>query len=322
MKRDHIYLVVIVFLSIALMFTYKNDFFNELASGAIGTILTVVITMLLLNKQTETESLKDKSSKIFEKKLEIYDEFLKKLSQIIQDSKIDDKEENELLFQLAIIEQHTKGDNTDEISKQLNNIIALLKPNENDEVNIDKEELSKSLFTIVGIFQIELYDKKLRTTDLTILNSNVKSLINEIEASKEKWSKVIFDDFENYKAGQKLRGTTNEILELIKFIDSDIRKTFENTQIRMSNTHYAFFIGAPGKGNRYFGVSPEKNKLRIGFPKNLVDTIPSNAIIRPSWPDTFSIYITTVEEYQNQIKELTNKNYDNVLLKLVEKNNQ
>lgn len=86
----------------------------------------------------------------------------------------------------------------------------------------------------------------------------------------------------------------------------------------MSNTHYAFFIGTPGRGNRFFGVSPEKNKLRISFPKQITDTIPSNAKITPSWPDLFTIYITTKEEYQNQIKELAQKNFTYIQTKLNE----
>lgn len=183
------------------MYTFRTGFPYELASGAIETILTIIITMLLLKKQTENETEREKTSKVFEKKLEIYDKFLKTLRDIIQDKKIDDKEENELLFQLAIIETHTKGIHTDEISKQLNNIIALLKPNENDEVVINKNELSTNLFGIVGVFQQELYGIKLRTTDLTILNSNVKTIIAEIQESKEKWAKITYNDFDNYKKG-------------------------------------------------------------------------------------------------------------------------
>ena len=90
MKKNQIYLLfVITILSIAFIYSFRTDFPHELASGAIGAILTVIVTMFLLEKQTGSEEIKAKNSKVFEKKLEIYDEFLKLLHKIILDKKID-----------------------------------------------------------------------------------------------------------------------------------------------------------------------------------------------------------------------------------------
>ncbi|MEI6766896.1 MAG: hypothetical protein WCM76_14800, partial [Bacteroidota bacterium] len=106
---------IILVLSFSLMYAFKSDFPYALASGAIGAILTIAVTMLLLNKQSETEESKEKNSKIFEKKLDVYHEFIRSLETIIQDRKItigEDGEKDELaslLFQLAQVRMHGKN---------------------------------------------------------------------------------------------------------------------------------------------------------------------------------------------------------------------
>jgi hypothetical protein len=309
MKKNQIYLLfVITILSIAFIYSFRTDFPHELASGAIGAILTVIVTMFLLEKQTGSEEIKAKNSKVFEKKLEIYDEFLKLLHKIILDKKIDEVEKQELIFQIAQIKTHTSGEHIIEIFSQIKRIIGLFKE---DPINIDNTELTEALFEIVEIFQKELYQKTLGKSNISF-EENIKELLQDIQETDKNWAKITFNDFDKYKEGQKLRRTTDGVLELIKFIDIDIKNSFPDTFVRMSNTHYAFFIGEPGRGNRFFGVSPEKNKLRISFPKEIAEKYKGNWILRNSWPDLLSTYITTKEEYLNQIKEIVEENYKNI----------
>lgn len=284
---------------------------EEINNGAIGAILTAIITVFLLSRQTEINISIEKSSKVFEKKLEIYEKFLDRLNHIIKDNKIGDEEENELLFQLAIIETHTKGENTNKIVEHLNSIIILLRPDEDDnKVVINKEGLSNALFDIVGIFQEELYGERLRADGLKTLHSNVKEVIHNVEEAKEKWAKTVFNNFEEYEKRQKERGTTPKIIQLIREIDTDIKRTFDNVQVKMSPTNYSFWIGKPARNNKFFSVTPEKDKLYTYFDKRIFGVIPTNAGSQSSWPNQFYITYSTFSEYEKQIKELAREVYN------------
>ena len=61
---------------------------ENINNSAIGAILTAIVTVFLLQGQTAQEEQRDKSLKVFEKKQEIYHEFLDKLKEIVQDGKI------------------------------------------------------------------------------------------------------------------------------------------------------------------------------------------------------------------------------------------
>ena len=64
---------------------------QEYAVAIFGTIITAVITMLLLTKQTETEEEKDRNDKVFEQKIAVYNQAVDTLQSIFENSNDDNQ---------------------------------------------------------------------------------------------------------------------------------------------------------------------------------------------------------------------------------------
>ena len=161
----------------------ESDLPFQLYAALIGVIITVTITAFLLNNQTELQQIfmvqqkkaeyerqlkdrefqnqlqKDKQkleqqSKVFEKKLEIYQEYLQKLCDAIEDGKLSKKEKLELQFHTSYIAMHTTPDHIIKISESVKDILQKGCGNATTEDNFMHLE---SLFKIVQCFREELY---------------------------------------------------------------------------------------------------------------------------------------------------------------------
>lgn len=193
---------------------------EEINNSSIGAILTAIITVFLLSQQSKSEEVKERNSKIFEKKLEIYESFLKGIEDLIQDDTItnatkpiDSKDEiKTLIFQLANIKMHTKTDNISKIFSDVSEIITILKQDSNnkDASRLNYNELTGHVFNIVNTFQNELYDSQLGFDKENLdVNSMIESITTNIIDNMGK-------DFSKYQfKGQKL-GKGRLVLEVIK----------------------------------------------------------------------------------------------------------
>lgn len=149
-------IALFVFVLIATDLFSQKDLWFESSCVVIGTILTAVVTLLLLNGQSEKEEQKERNSKVFEEKLNIYKEFLGKLCDVVKDKNISDEESVELQFQVAQIAMHTKQERIKEISKNVVEIInSVRNPSEDDN-----DKLVNNLFDIQEQFRQELYEPK------------------------------------------------------------------------------------------------------------------------------------------------------------------
>ncbi|MCQ2340019.1 MAG: hypothetical protein MJZ79_04465 [Paludibacteraceae bacterium] len=130
----------------------SSDFAAQILAALAGAVVAAIITLFLLNGQTESEAKKDKDSKVFEEKLRIYQEFMKELCGVVKDKNIDEAEEICLQFYVAAIAIHTSEDSILIISEQVKSIIWNLK-----EGKDDKKEMLDQLFVISQVFHEELY---------------------------------------------------------------------------------------------------------------------------------------------------------------------
>jgi len=83
---------------------YSNSDFpysQEILAALIGTVMTILITALLLNKQTEVELLKEENLKILELKASIYDELFKYLEEVFLKQEVTKKD----IIKLKLINQ-------------------------------------------------------------------------------------------------------------------------------------------------------------------------------------------------------------------------
>lgn len=285
---------------------------EEINNSSIGAILTAIVTVFLLTQQSENEEIKEKNSKVFEKKLAIYDNFINGIQNIFEDKEIDELEQQRLIFQLAILKMHSSGENIEKISSELRKIIEL--PNMDKDGNklpIDQNLLASHLFEIVGIFQEELYGNRKGKTDLTVLNHNVTDIVN---TAKEKWSKIVFIGWDDYtKYLQDIKGTKREIINLIKFIIFEVEKSInkDDYYLKYSPTHVSFYIkGASSKRKIFLWLTPLQNNLIIGFNnKDIKLQVPENSYSVKSGPDGINYNITKEEEYTDEIKTLVKEFY-------------
>lgn len=131
------------------------DVWAQMFAALIGAMITVIITLLLLQGQTSSEETKERNTKVFEERLRIYQEFLHKLCDVVKDMKIEPEEEVELEFQVAYIAMHTSSDSISIISDQVRDIIVAIKKGESD-----CNEMLSQLFVIADAFYKELYGKE------------------------------------------------------------------------------------------------------------------------------------------------------------------
>jgi uncharacterized membrane protein YgaE (UPF0421/DUF939 family) len=83
---------------------YSNENFpysQEILAALIGTVMTILITALLLNKQTEVEMIKEENLKILELKANIYDELFKYLEDVFLKQEVTKKD----VIKLKLINQ-------------------------------------------------------------------------------------------------------------------------------------------------------------------------------------------------------------------------
>lgn len=106
-------------------------------------------------EQKEKEKDRLLETKVFEEKLNIYKEFLRKLCDVVKDMEITPQEEIELQFQVSYIAMHTKSESIKTISEQVRKIIVDIKNKEKDSNN-----MLSQLFVISDTLYKELYDKE------------------------------------------------------------------------------------------------------------------------------------------------------------------
>jgi hypothetical protein len=79
-KQTLVLFLMAIALAVALYFLFglflgpnSPDYANAIAAAFMGALVTVVITMVLLNRQSEAELLKERNVEVLRKKIEIYD---------------------------------------------------------------------------------------------------------------------------------------------------------------------------------------------------------------------------------------------------------
>lgn len=60
-----------------------SSFTSEISAAFLGSLLTIIITAIMLNKQSDVDMRKDRNSQMLEKKITIYKELMEKLGEIL-----------------------------------------------------------------------------------------------------------------------------------------------------------------------------------------------------------------------------------------------
>jgi len=113
-RENLVYMLLSIILVVGgywfLRYAYKvadvAPFSQEIVLVILGTIITILITAILLNKQTEVELKKEENIKFIELKTNMYMQLFDHLEQIILDGNADEKDKNKLRIlvnKLAIV---------------------------------------------------------------------------------------------------------------------------------------------------------------------------------------------------------------------------
>ena len=86
------------FLRLAYHMSDKMPFTQEIILIVLGTLATVLITAMLLNKQTEVELQKEQSIKFLELKSETYQKIIDLMEEIVQKKVVSEDDKNRLIF--------------------------------------------------------------------------------------------------------------------------------------------------------------------------------------------------------------------------------
>ena len=118
--------------------------------------------MLLLGVQTDKELEHERDSGVFEKKQEIYQNFLKELEAITEDGKItinDNQDElQKLIYQLGLLQMHADKDVAEKITAYVGEIIGIITNKQYSGLKAKKyANLSEKVFAIVELLRNDLY---------------------------------------------------------------------------------------------------------------------------------------------------------------------
>ncbi len=127
---------------------------EEINNAAIGAIITAFITVMLLKQQTASVEIKERNSKIFEKKLEFVDKFLDDLKSFFADREINSEEEMVLIFQLSNLRLHFKENVCKEVVNQITELKNLMKSPQEDK----STGIITCLERISLVFRRDLYE--------------------------------------------------------------------------------------------------------------------------------------------------------------------
>ena len=142
---------------------------NRLYGSLIGVVLTAIVTVFLLQGQTQSQEKREKSVKVFEKKQLVYHDFLVHLDRILQDGKLaipergsdEPNELIELILQLGYIKLHTQEAHTRAITEQVTKILGILRQEQMQGVDSERtfyKSLAEEIFLLVTIMRRDLYD--------------------------------------------------------------------------------------------------------------------------------------------------------------------
>lgn len=185
--RISIYLAVVIFVVSILALLSKifssQELLIQIMAVVLSVVFTAVVTNTLLTGQTEDEEKKEKNSKVFEKKLTIYQEFLSKLCDVIKDDVVTKQEAVELEFATSYIVMHMDDKAARQVViEKVCTLIGGIGPGIIG--NSTKSSHTEILFTIVSKFKEDLY----RTTDsideesIKIFEKTVSALDGQVDS--------------------------------------------------------------------------------------------------------------------------------------------
>ncbi len=152
-------LIAIFIIGVAVYFGFTPLFESQLGgvAGAViassfGAIFVIVLTMYLLNKQTEIEQESKRGEKVFEEKMKIYSDIFNKTEQMLDDGKISKNDEMKKLPFVMVRLLTVGSDQVINSFQEVYNSINLVFDSESEDVVELSDEERQNIMTKLSSF--------------------------------------------------------------------------------------------------------------------------------------------------------------------------
>ena len=246
-----------VFLGFSPLFELVNKgVAGNVVGATFGAIFAILMTMFLLNKQTEIEQESKKSERVFDEKVVLYKDILGKAKDLLEDGLIDTKEILALPFSLIQM-QMVGGDEAirmyTEFFEKVNEIFAA----SDDEVVQIPESDKQQVFSLLSRFSVQCR-VDLGISDTPIDESIFARAISVVEQSDKavKGKK----DFSKYTFNGEAFGKGKLVLAVVKdYVSKNPDTTFDELKKAFPDEWQAGGSKKLEKRNVFVRLSEAKN---------------------------------------------------------------
>ena len=191
---------------------------QSVVGASFGAIFVIILTMYLLNKQTEIEQESKRGERVFDEKVQLYQGMLNAVGEMLMDGKISKEEINKLPFPLIRLSMLGRDETIEafrDVNKELNNIYSEV---EGDDVNLTEEQ-KQNVYQKLAKFaskcrlDLEVGDE---STD-ELIKSTVETITTTGKKSNRNMTKYPFDGVllsKNRYIYQVIKNFVNENPEL------------------------------------------------------------------------------------------------------------
>lgn len=240
-RQGWLTLLALVIIAVAVSIGFSPLF--ELVQGGIaarilassfGAIFVIILTMFLLNKQTEIEQESKKSERVFDEKVKLYQNILDVTRDIMIDGKITREEINRLPFPLIRLGMLGRNETVDSFKAVNNELNLIYSKNDSEVVELSDEDKAK-VYRLLAIFAAKcredldvgeevMNDEMINTTVETIASTGKKRNMDKfsfdgVKLSKSRYIHRIAKSFSDENPGMTLAEFSEKIPQ-----NTDFRK--------------------------------------------------------------------------------------------------
>ena len=272
-------LLLIIGISVYIGFTPLFELVNGGVAGAVigasfGAIFVIILTMYLLNKQTEIEQESKKSERVFEEKVELYKNIIENSRKMYSDGKISADELSILPFELIKL-QMMAADNIIEsyleFFKKMNSIYSSSEDEEVELTDEDRHEIVSDLSNFAKLCRQDLgIEEELLPADLFNQSISVIEESSDALSGKNQSANAGYVEEDKFYKKLELRGVESNIIDLLSKMLTAIKAEFNEDKFAIdfvatsekSTPAVSLKVSCDGP-SRYSSIKINKKFLRI-----------------------------------------------------------
>ena len=186
----------------------------QVLGASFGAIFMIVLTMYLLNKQTEIEQESKKSEKVFEEKVKLYKSMLATTKEMLRDGKISSQETTELSFAMVELQMVGADETISAFNSVFDKINETFQSTDGDPVDLDDEhkmEILKSLSRFAQKCRVDLGINESEVNE-EIFNATFEEISSAVKGKKDK-TKYNFKENKNLGKGKLVLAVIKDYVE-------------------------------------------------------------------------------------------------------------